>query len=227
MLAMFLQPTSLTAMHAASVRRSKPTASTNLKAKRIRPIEEQQVLLDEPKMAADLPFELKKMFVPTPTGHDAEFDNTPSETKERIEFKKVAESASSNKKSSFARLSDILRESSEINVEWRGKVYSNYVKLFHGIPPCFHCRSAEGKQIHHQNPLFHEIILIALNKWATTAEEVMKDYDSMEASTGTSGLFRRVLAEVVDYHNQEGWVLAVPYCQECNQDAETKRKRLR
>lgn len=212
MLAMLIQPTSLVSLQAMLVRRKKPVVEAVERIKKVRPVQEQQTLLVEtepPAEAATKPTEGIK---------------EPPSRVETLELARVI-AGSPTKKSAFSRLSDIIRDSKEINVDWRGAVYSKYVHMFHGIPPCFHCRSAEGKQIHHQNPLFHEIILIALNKWATTADEVMKDYDSLEASMGGTGLFHRVLAEVVNYHNQEGWVLAVPYCQECNQDAEAKRRK--
>lgn len=208
MLAMLIQPTSLVSLQASLVRRKKPTPEAIERPRRVRPVQEQQTLLVDPVAAREAT--LKPMEV------------EPKAT--TLELAKTV-MTSGTKKSAFSRLSDIIRESKEINIEWRGLVYSKYVQIFHGIPPCFHCRSAEGKQIHHQNPLFHEIILISLNKLATTADEVMKDYESMEAGTGSSGLFAQVLQEVVSYHNEEGWVLAVPYCQDCNQDAEARRRK--
>ena len=118
-------------------------------------------------------------------------------------------------KSPFARLSEQIRDSDQINKIWRAKVWDEYVDMFHGIPPCFHCRAEEGKQIHHQNPLFHEIILMTLNKLGTTAEMVVSNTD----------LYNQVLIEVFAFHMKTGKVCAVPYCQGCNQDAEMKRKR--
>lgn len=210
MLAMFLQPTSLVSLQAALVRRKKPIMEALGRVKKARPVQEQQTLLAEPETPADV--------------RTAPVESSEEPVHTVLAFEKAAP-WTAPKKSAFAHLSEIIRDSKEINVEWRGAVYSKYVQMFHGIPPCFHCRAAEGKQIHHQNPLFHEIILIALNRWATTADEVMKDYESVDPSTNTNGLFRRVLLEVVNYHNQDGWVLAVPYCQECNQDAEAKRRK--
>lgn len=206
-LAMLLQPTSLVSLQASLVRRKKPSPAALLKPKKERPIQEQQVLLGTPEKAPEAPVE-----PPAPT---------PTPVLDRVVMHTVAP-----EKNAFSRLSELIRESPEINIQWRGQVYSKYVQMFHGIPPCFHCRAAEGKQVHHQNPLFHEIILIALNKLATTAEEVMRDYDQpREIFDSGSRLYNSILQEVVEYHNQEGWVLAVPYCQECNQDAEAKRRK--
>lgn len=123
-------------------------------------------------------------------------------------------------KSAFSELLEFIRDSEEINKTWRGKVWDEYVEMFHGIPPCFHCRSEEGKQIHHQNPLFHEIVLLTLNKFGTTADQVME-----EAEKGNGTPLREILDAVFAYHMKEGKVCAVPYCQGCNQDAEIKRKK--
>lgn len=127
---------------------------------------------------------------------------------------------SRTKKGAFSQISEFIRDSEEINKIWRGKVWEQYVEMFHGIPPCFHCRSEEGKQIHHQNPLFHEIILVSLNKLGTTAEQVVEERDK-----GNEEPLNKVLQEVSAYHMKPGRVCAVPYCQGCNQDAEMKRKR--
>lgn len=197
MLAMFTQPTSLVSLQATVAKRKQANAAAAEKPKKVRPVQEQQSLLTEEKEATETPWERHEALM-----------------------KAVAVAQAPSKKSAFSQLSELIRDEDEINVKWRGREYAKYVKMFHGIPPCFHCRSAEGKQIHHQNPLFHEIILISLNKLATTAEEVMKDgKDSLR--------YKAVLQEVADYHNEYGAVLAVPYCQECNQDAEAKRRKSR
>lgn len=123
-------------------------------------------------------------------------------------------------RSAFSRISELIRDSEEINKTWRGKVWDDYVDMFHGIPPCFHCRSEEGKQIHHQNPLFHEIILVSLNKLGTTAEVIVEALDG-----GNRTPYEQLLAEVFAFHMKTGKVCAVPYCQGCNQDAEIKRRK--
>jgi len=119
----------------------------------------------------------------------------------------------------FHKVAEFIRNSDEINLVWRGKVLEMYIEMFHGIPPCFHCRSAEGKQIHHQNPLFHEIVLLMLSKLGTTAEKVWEAKEQ-----GNEIPLQTVLKEVTAYHMKEGRVLAVPYCSDCNQDAELKRR---
>lgn len=137
-------------------------------------------------------------------------------------FKQMQEESrvkTGSNKSPFSRISEMIRESDEINKVWRGKVLEEYVDMFHGIPPCFHCRSEEGKQIHHQNPLFHEIVLISLNKLGTTAEKVVEEKDK-----GNEGPLNAVLQDVFAYHMKPGRVCAVPYCQSCNKDAEMKRR---
>jgi hypothetical protein len=129
-------------------------------------------------------------------------------------------SSSTPKKGAFSQISEFIRDSEEINKVWRGKVWEQYVEMFHGIPPCFHCRSEEGKQIHHQNPLFHEIILVSLNKLGTTAEQIVEEQEK-----GNEEPLNKLLQEVSAYHMKPGKVCAVPYCQSCNQDAEIKRKK--
>lgn len=124
------------------------------------------------------------------------------------------------RKSAFSQLSELIRNSKEISIVWRGSVMDKFIDIFHGIPPCLHCRSAEGKQIQHQDPLFHEIVLLALNKHMTQADVVMA-----AKAKGDENLFQTILKEVFDYHMKEGRVLAVPYCQGCNFDAETKRRK--
>lgn len=119
----------------------------------------------------------------------------------------------------FHKVAEIIRNSDEINLVWRGKMLDHFIELFHGIPPCFHCRSAEGKQIHHQNPLFHEIILLMLNKLGTTADKILEAKEQ-----GNETLLQTLLREVAAFHMKEGKVLAVPYCSDCNQDAEAKRR---
>jgi hypothetical protein len=199
MLAMITQPTSLVSLQATIAKRRQAKETAFERPKKTRPVQEQQLLLSEEKEA---PETLVESLAPA------------------LKAVATATSSSFSKKSSFSQLSELIREEDEINVRWRGREYAKYVKMFHGIPPCFHCRSAEGKQIHHQNPLFHEIILISLNKLATTAEEVMKE--------GKGGWrYNSLLQEVVSYHFEDGAVLAVPYCQECNQDAEAKRRKSR
>lgn len=128
--------------------------------------------------------------------------------------------AAASRRSAFSRISELIRDSEEINKTWRGKVWDDYVDMFHGIPPCFHCRSEEGKQIHHQNPLFHEIILVSLNKLGTTAEVIVEALDG-----GNRTPYEQLLAEVFAFHMKNGKVCAVPYCQGCNQDAEIKRRK--
>lgn len=169
------------------------------KPKKTRPMQEQQELLPS---------------VPTPS-------EPPSELSMTL-FEQVALEASQKRtgKGAFAQISEFIRDSEEINKTWRGKIWDDYVDMFHGIPPCFHCRSEEGKQIHHQNPLFHEIILLSLNKLGTTAETVIEERDR-----GNLEPLNKVLQEVFTYHMKPGKVCAVPYCQGCNQDAEAKRKR--
>lgn len=120
----------------------------------------------------------------------------------------------------FSKVAEFIRNSDEINLVWRGKMLESYIEMFHGIPPCFHCRSAEGKQIHHQNPLFHEVVLLMLNKLGTTADKVWEAKENDDPNP-----LLKMLKEVADYHMKEGKVLAVPYCQACNQDAEAKRRR--
>lgn len=119
----------------------------------------------------------------------------------------------------FQKVAEVIRNSDEINLIWRGKMLDHFIEMFHGIPPCFHCRSAEGKQIHHQNPLFHEIVLLMLNKLGTTADKV---WEAKEQGNETP--LQAVLQEVAAFHMKEGRVLAVPYCPDCNQDAEMKRR---
>jgi hypothetical protein len=117
-------------------------------------------------------------------------------------------------KNAFSQLSAHIRDSKELNESWRGPTWGSFVETFHGIPPCFHCRVKEGKQLHHQNPLFHEIILVELNKLGITANQVLDE-----------NLTDKLLDRVVTYHLKPGNVYAVPYCAECNRDAETKRRR--
>lgn len=197
MLAMLTQPTSLVSLQATIAKRKQAKETASERPKKTRPVQEQQLLLAEDK---------------EPLGDSIESVGAV--------IKAITVPQFSSKKSAFSQLSELIRDEEKINVQWRGQEYAKYVRMFHGIPPCFHCRSAEGKQIHHQNPLFHEIILISLNKMATTAEEVMRDGKDGER-------YQALLQEVVNYHNEYGAVLAVPYCQECNQDAEAKRRKSR
>jgi hypothetical protein len=203
MLALIRQPTSVEEFtnegnKKTSAKNTEPAATT--KSKKARPILEQQILgytVQEPIEA-------------------------PPEATVTL-FKQVQEEAqtrTTSNRSSFSRVSEMIRESDEINKVWRGKVLEEYVDMFHGIPPCFHCRSEEGKQIHHQNPLFHEIVLISLNKLGTTAERVIE-----EREKGDEGPLKAVLQDVFAYHMKPGRVCAVPYCQGCNQDAEIKRRK--
>ena len=167
--------------------------------KKVKPIQEQQELLPT------VPTPSMSLQEPTTTL----FEQVATETSQRRSVK-----------SAFSQISEYIRDSDEINKIWRGKVLEEYVDMFHGIPPCFHCRSEEGKQIHHQNPLFHEIVLISLNKLGTTAERVVEERDK-----GNEEPLKAVLQDVSAYHMRPGRVCAVPYCQGCNQDAEVKRKR--
>lgn len=167
--------------------------------KKARPVQEQQELLPSVSTSSEALLEPSRTL----------FEQVAVETFQRR-----------TGKGAFAQISEFIRDSEEINKTWRGKVWDDYVDMFHGIPPCFHCRSEEGKQIHHQNPLFHEIILLSLNKLGTTAEMVIEERDK-----GNREPLTRILQEVFAYHMKPGRVCAVPYCQGCNQDAEMKRKR--
>jgi hypothetical protein len=206
MLALIRQPTSVENIlgeknlsKKGAVRVLEPVASVSLRPKKTKPVQEQQELLPS---------------VPTPSTAKPEPTTTLFE-------QVVAESIQRRSgKSAFSQISEYIRESDEINKTWRGKVLEEYVDMFHGIPPCFHCRSEEGKQIHHQNPLFHEIVLISLNKLGTTAERVIEERDK-----GNEEPLKSVLQDVFAYHMKPGRVCAVPYCQGCNQDAEVKRKK--
>lgn len=119
----------------------------------------------------------------------------------------------------FRTLSTKIRKDPKMDIEWRGRELEKFTKIFHGMPPCFHCNARVGNQIHHQHPLFFNIIVIALNQQSTTAEAVIKDY-----AEGNTVLFDRVLKNVYDYHMEEGRVITAPYCRDCNQDAEHKRR---
>lgn len=194
-LALIRNPTSLTEIVSqAKAIQPEPTPTPPSRPKKARPIQEQQTL-------ANMVQELK-------TASEVALEAIPAMV------------AKSTNKSAFSQISEKIRDSDEINKVWRGKIWDQYVDMFHGIPPCFHCRSEEGKQIHHQNPLFHEIILVSLNKLGTTAEMIMEQQEK-----GNELPFKQLLTEVFNFHMKEGKVCAVPYCAECNQDAETKRKK--
>lgn len=206
MLALIRQPTSVedilgekTSSRKGAVKVVDPDPTPPARPKKVRPVQEQQELL--------------------PVASTPSLDLSESST---TLFEQVAAEATQRKagRSAFSQISEYIRDSDEINKTWRGKVLEEYVDMFHGIPPCFHCRSEEGKQIHHQNPLFHEIVLISLNKLGTTAEKVVE-----EREKGNDALLNSVLQDVFAYHMKPGRVCAVPYCQGCNQDAEIKRKR--
>lgn len=121
----------------------------------------------------------------------------------------------------FTKVCELIRESDPISKTWRGKVWDEYVEMFHGFPPCFHCRVEEATQIHHQNPLFHEIVLLSLKKLGLQAEKIIEDMEGKEILTGLSAITQ----EVYEFHMKPGRVCAVPYCRNCNMDAETKRRR--
>lgn len=206
MLALIRQPTSVddllgekSSSKKGAVKVVEPVSVPPARPKKVRPVQEQEELLPS---------------VPTPSTSLPE----PTTTL----FEQVAAEATQRRsgKSAFSQISEYIRDSDEINKTWRGKVLEEYVDMFHGIPPCFHCRSEEGKQIHHQNPLFHEIVLISLNKLGTTAERVVEERDN-----GNEEPLKSVLQDVFAYHMKPGRVCAVPYCQGCNQDAEIKRKK--
>jgi hypothetical protein len=206
MLALIRQPTSVddllgekSSSKKGAVKVIEPVSVPSARPKKTRPVQEQQELLPS---------------VPTPSTSLPE----PTTTL----FEQVAAEATQRRsgKSAFSQISEYIRDSDEINKTWRGKVLEEYVDMFHGMPPCFHCRSEEGKQIHHQNPLFHEIVLISLNKLGTTADRVIEERDK-----GNEEPLKSVLHDVFAYHMKPGRVCAVPYCQGCNQDAEIKRKK--
>jgi hypothetical protein len=58
-----------------------------------------------------------------------------------------------------------------------------------------------------------------LNKLGTTADKVLEAKEQ-----GNEVALQTLLREVVAFHMKEGKVLAVPYCSDCNQDAEMRRK---
>lgn len=213
MLALFQQPTAL-----ASLLKAKPvpvaTTSTDaIRAKRAKPVQEQQSF---DKMKAVL-----KAAVSLPEA-EAEERTTKSlyETMKNQAVEKEENPAKGRSgKSNFSRLSEIVRDSDEINKIWRGEVWDKYVEQFHGFPPCFHCRETEANQIHHQNPLFSEIVLLSLKKLDLTADQVMEKEDSQDKSA-----VGQVIKEVFEFHMKPGRVCAVPYCKGCNQDAEIKRR---
>jgi hypothetical protein len=210
MLALIRQPTALKDMGGEKASRSKATTPSvepapveaPARPKRARPVQEQQSLLPEAPKAQE-PVQVPSQNLLEQVREEAKA--TPSRT---------------GGKGAFSQVSEYIRDSDEINKVWRGKVWDEYVDMFHGIPPCFHCRSEEGKQIHHQNPLFHEIILLSLNKQGTTAEMIIEERDK-----GNQAPLNNLLQEVFAYHMKQGKVCAVPYCAGCNQDAEIKRRR--
>lgn len=186
------------------------------KPKAPRPLREQQNLFAAPAEATEAtPPRLRG---PSPSDFSQMEDVKAPTLFEQV--RQEAANAPKSRRSAFSQLSELIRDSDEINKTWRGKVWDDYVDMFHGIPPCFHCRSEEGKQIHHQNPLFHEIILVSLNKLGTTAETVAEALDK-----GNKAPYEQLLQEVFSFHMKAGKVCAVPYCQGCNQDAEIKRRR--
>ena len=222
MLALIRQPTSIEEITSStskgfgtSKEPLKPIASlAPARPKRARPVQEQQSLPTALPEAVAAP---PRLLGPSPSDF-SRLEQVPAAQdllKMEVEsFKKPFY------RSAFSRISELVRDSDEINKTWRGKVWDDYVDMFHGIPPCFHCRSEEGKQIHHQNPLFHEIILVSLNKLGTTAEAIVECLD-----VGNKVPYEALLQEVFAFHMKQGKVCAVPYCQSCNQDAEAKRKR--
>lgn len=194
MLALLQQPTTPEEFESEGKKETvKTSTAAPTRAKKVRPVLEQQKLGYEKAEAVE---------------------TTPEATTE------VAASVRKSERSAFSEISEMIRDSDGINKIWRGNVFSKFVEMFHGIPPCFHCRVEEGKQIHHQNPLFHEIVLINLNKLATTAEEVLE-----QKNKGNNEPFEKLSSGVFTYHLAPNAVLAVPYCQNCNRDAELKRKR--
>jgi hypothetical protein len=210
MLALIRQPTNPSELNKETVKKGKAPETAieaPVRPKKVRPVQEQQSLgyaNSTPAEASEESFEGQSL-------HDLTlFEKVRTE---------MGAKRSSNR-SPFSQISELIRDSEEINKVWRGKVWDDYVDMFHGIPPCFHCRSEEGKQIHHQNPLFHEIILVSLNKLGTTAESIVDGIDK-----GNKEPYNQLLQEVFAFHMKAGKVCAVPYCQECNQDAEVKRKR--
>lgn len=58
-----------------------------------------------------------------------------------------------------------------------------------------------------------------LNKLGTTADKVLEAKEQ-----GNEVPLQTLLREVAMFHMKEGKVLAVPYCPDCNQDAEMRRK---
>lgn len=195
----------------------KKPQNVSIRPKKVKPIQEQRelaALISTGQKAVGEVLEPVAPEVPAVIEPPRLMGPSPSD------FSKGIEDFVANKKQSFSILSEYIRQSDEINKVWRVKLLEKYVDMFHGIPPCFHCRVEEGKQIHHQNPLFHEIVLISLNKLGTTAEKVLD-----EQYKGNEAPLQSVLQDVFKYHMEEGKVCAVPYCQGCNQDAENKRKR--
>lgn len=230
MLALFEQPTSLEALALATPSRKPKTTylDTLMEAseaiqrpKKVRPRQEQQEL---PTVTSEAPDEAPA--VKENIDSASRMPNQSSLLKLKLQAIQDAErnkttlEKARSQKSAFSQISEEIRTSDPINKVWRAKAWDHYVDIFHGIPPCFHCRSEEGKQIHHQNPLFHEIILISLNKLGTTAEVVLA-----EKELGNQTPYDHLLNEVSEYHMVKGKVLAVPYCQSCNQDAEAKRRK--
>lgn len=220
MLALIRQPTSVENIlgeknlsKKGAVRVLEPVASVSLRSKKTKPVQEQQELANLNSTGQKVFGEVLEPVAPAVIEPPRLMGPSPSD------FSQIKEIVAA-KKQPFSVLSEYIRQSDEINKTWRGKVLEEYVDMFHGIPPCFHCRSEEGKQIHHQNPLFHEIVLISLNKLGTTAERVIEERDK-----GNEEPLKSVLHDVFAYHMKPGRVCAVPYCQGCNQDAEIKRKK--
>ena len=224
MLAQLKQPTSLEdAARLAPTRKTTTTTTTKVTTKTVE------------ELVAGIPLRSKKskkteVQVPLPNLPEApaeasEFTVTlapaPPETAAPMVVESEPEASTQTRRNSgaFHKVAEIIRNSDEINLVWRGKMLEHFIEVFHGIPPCFHCRSAEGKQIHHQNPLFHEIVLLMLNKLGTTADKVLEAKEQ-----GNEVALQTLLREVVAFHMKEGKVLAVPYCSDCNQDAEMRRK---
>lgn len=124
--------------------------------------------------------------------------------------------------SPFKELCDIVRNSDEINKKWRGKTWDSFVEIFHGIPPCLHCHKSEANTIHHQHPLFHEIVLIQLKKLNTTAEQILAPSSKKGEKEKR---IKSIIKEVYDFHMKLGRVLAAPYCTNCNVHAEQVREK--
>lgn len=193
------------------------SAVTPERPRRVKPLQEQQTMLGE---------------VPTPTQPLQKASEPPMQTlymqvaeqakysPETVEAMRYSPPKSHGKKP-FTKVCELIRDSDEISKVWRGKVWDEYVEMFHGFAPCFHCRVEEATQIHHQNPLFHEIVLLSLKKLGISAEKIVEDLEGKEITTS----LKTITQEVYEFHMKQGRVCAVPYCRNCNMDAETKRRR--